>query len=66
MKPARQTEITAVDMVVRQVKPASSHGKRLTADSARVTDPVRSDGQFAGPHMTSVIQRGTRTASPSH
>jgi hypothetical protein len=61
MTTAGQAKVPAVHVVVCQVKKLSGHRQRLTADSARVTQPVDGNGQAPGPDMLSGVHGGTGT-----
>jgi hypothetical protein len=61
MSTARQAEIAAIHVVMRQVKKLSGHRQRFTANAARITDPVGGNRQTTRANMVSTVFRGART-----
>jgi hypothetical protein len=51
-------------MIMRQIQPPGGHRQRLTADRARITDPVGGNRQLAGPLMPTAVESGARTPDP--
>jgi hypothetical protein len=64
VKPAAETQIAAVDVIMRQVKLSGGHRQRLAADRARITDPVPGNRQRPRATVRMIVGSDTRAPDP--
>jgi hypothetical protein len=66
MEPAGEPQIPAIDVIMSQIKQGSRNRQRLTADRARITDPVHRDSQLPLTRVIARVNRRPRTPFPGH